>query len=131
MNEIDQEKIQIRPVILAALINESMSFEEQFQNATLRPIIKLQHDLLFEILKNYFKTSKINFRNLSTPDKRQFVSNNLMKDSALKNELLGIIIGFFTLDEYTAYKSQQSELNKRIISIIKERINSNLDLLNR
>ena len=126
MNEIDQEKIQIRPLITNALINDTMSFEEQFQNTTLRPIIKLQHDLIFQIIKNHFKITKFKFENLSVEKKKHFIENTLLKDVALQNELKGIILGFFTKEEYEAYSQSINNVNKRIFGIIKERIISNL-----
>ncbi len=126
MNEIDQIKIEIRPLITNALINESMSIEEKFQNTTLRSIIKLQHNLIFQIIKNHFKITKFKFENLSVEKKKQFIENTLLKDVALQNELKGIIIGFFTKEEYEDYSKSINSINKRIFGIIKERINSNL-----
>ena len=35
-----------------------MSFDEQFQNATLRPVIALQNNLLIEVFKNYIVKRK-------------------------------------------------------------------------
>ena len=126
MNEIDQIKIEIRPLIPNALINESMSIEEKFQNTTLRSIIKLQHNLIFQIIKNHFKITKFKFENLSVEKKKHFIENTLLKDVALQNELKGISIGFFTKEEYEAYSKSTNNINKRIFGIIKERINSNL-----
>ena len=129
MNEIDNFKIEIRPIILNALVNDLMSFEEQIQNTTLRPIIKLQHDLIFQIIKNHFKITKFKFENLSVEKKKHFIENILLKDVGLQNELKGIIIGFFTKEEYTAYSKSVNNVNKRIFGIIKERIISNLSEL--
>ena len=36
----------IRPIIPSALIYDTMSDDERFQNTTLRPVIKLQNELL-------------------------------------------------------------------------------------
>ena len=46
---------EIRPEIPQAKIHDNMSVEERFQNETLRPIIKLQNDLLIELFKNYVR----------------------------------------------------------------------------
>ena len=129
MNEIDNLKIEIRPLIPNALVNDSMSFEEQFQNITLRPIIKLQHDLIFQIIKNHFVITKFKFENLSIEKKKHFIENTLLKDVGLQNELKGIIIAFFTKDEFNAYSKSINNVNKRIFGIIKERIISNLSEL--
>ena len=80
----------------------------------------------FQIIKNHFKTTKFKFENLSVEKKKQFIENTLLKDVALQNELKGIIIGFFTKEEYEAYSKSTNNINKRIFGIIKERINSNL-----
>ena len=126
MNEIDNFKIEIRPIILNALVNDLMSFEEQFQNTTLRPIIKLQHDLIFQIISNHFKITKFKFENLSVEKKKHFIETTLLKDVTLQSELKGIIVGFFTKDEYFAYSKSINNVNKRIFGIIKERIISDL-----
>ena len=45
--------------ILKNLIKEGTSELEYFQNITIRPIIKMQHDLLILSLSNYLKKRKI------------------------------------------------------------------------
>ena len=49
MNTRQSNLKAIRPEILTATINEHMSNDERFQNLVLRPIIKLQNDLLIEV----------------------------------------------------------------------------------
>ena len=34
-------------------VSENSSFEEKFQNKTLRPILKFQNELFLEVFKNY------------------------------------------------------------------------------
>ena len=46
-----------------------------------------------------------------------------------RNSLKGIIIGQFTLEEYELYILNSSALNKRMMQIVKERIKSNIQLL--
>ena len=48
----------IRPEFLSTTINDNMSNDERFQNLVLRPIIKLQNDLLIEVFKNYIAKHK-------------------------------------------------------------------------
>ena len=54
-------KIEIRPGIpgISDVLNKTV--EESFQNETLRPILKLQHDLLVVYFKEYTETRKIKF----------------------------------------------------------------------
>ena len=48
---MNDPKKSIRPEIKTIASTEGMSEEEKFQNETLRPIIKLQHDLLLNFLR--------------------------------------------------------------------------------
>jgi hypothetical protein len=52
----------------------------------------------------------------------------LIKDQKLRNYLKGIVIGHFTLEEYGIYKKQSSELSKRMINMLKERLKDQLQL---
>ena len=46
-----------------------------------------------------------------------------------RNSLKGIMIGQFTLAEHQDYVSNSSALNKRMMQIVKERLKSNIQLL--
>ena len=58
MNSRDAQLLQLRPEILSARVDDTMSADEQFQNGTLRPVVKLQNDLLVEAFRNYIKKHK-------------------------------------------------------------------------
>ena len=58
---MQQNKISIRPQIPTALVNENMTLEEKFQNTTLRPVIKMQHDLLFLRLESELSQAALKF----------------------------------------------------------------------
>ena len=55
----------LRPEIPSAKVLPGMSQEEQFQNNTLRPIAKLQNDLLVAVFRNYVRKHKNVFYDLS------------------------------------------------------------------
>ena len=90
---------------------------ESFQNQTLRPILKFQHELTIALLKNH-RNYKIDQVPDSTRDKyAAFLSKYVQSNLDLKNQLLGVILGFFTTDEMSFYKDQRKELNRRIIQM--------------
>ncbi|MFD2550895.1 glyoxalase [Bizionia sediminis] len=124
-----EQLLASRPLIPSAQVHNNMSLEERFQNETLRPIIKLQNDLLVAVFLNYTKKHKKPFSTLATEKQIVFIENVFQKNMAFKNTLKGIIIGFFTIDEYHFYANNASALNKRILAIIKERLISNLQIL--
>jgi hypothetical protein len=114
-----------RPV-LENLIKENMSVIELFQNQTLRPVIKMQHDLLIASFKNYIVKRKIDFSSLTAQKKRSKTKAVFVKDINYKNLTLGFIIGAFTADEYSYYTLHASELNRRILQIITQRVQDSL-----
>ena len=118
----------IRPEISSETINDNMSNDERFQNLTLRPVTKLQNDLLVEVFKNYVEKHKCVFYGLSLERRLDYIENAINKDMKFRNSLKGIIIGLFTVEEYLIYIQNSSALNKRMMHIVKERLISNIML---
>lgn len=125
--EIDLESL--RPEIPSAIVNPLMSTDEQFQNKTLRPIVKLQNDLFLMVFKNYVLKHKNVFYTLSLDRRLQYIENAVQKDIKFRNSLKGMVIGQFTLEEYEQYIQNSSALNKRMMSLVIERLKSNIQLL--
>ena len=111
--------LNIRPEIAEALLSENMSAEERFQNITISPILKLQHELLIDVFKNYIAKHKNVFYELSLPKQLDYIENAIHKDMKFRNSLKGMIIGQFTIEEYSAYTQNSSALNKRIMNMVK------------
>jgi hypothetical protein len=114
-----------RPV-LEELIKDNMSALELFQNQTLRPVIKMQHDLLIASFNTYKAKRKIDFSSLTDQKKRSKTKAVFVKDINYKNLTLGFIIGAFSLEEFAYYSLNTSELNKRIIQIVIQRVQDSL-----
>ncbi|MDG1171171.1 MAG: glyoxalase [Polaribacter sp.] len=115
-----------RPV-LENLIKEHMSAIELFQNQTLRPVIKMQHDLLIASFSNYIQKRNIDFLSLTDSKKRSKISAVFGKDIHYKNFILGIVVGHFSTEEYQYYRFNSSELNKRIFQIVVQRVQDSLE----
>lgn len=103
-------------------VTEQSSSEERFQNKTIRPILKLQNDLFIEVFKNYISKYKNDFYSYSTEKKLQFIENSIQKDIKFRNSLKGIVIGLFTVDEYLEYIQNSSNLNKRMMNMLIDRL---------
>ncbi|MEM9361519.1 MAG: glyoxalase [Bacteroidota bacterium] len=129
MDSRSRKLLDIRPEIPKARIHNNMSMEEYFQNKTLRPIIKMQNDLLVEVFKNYVRKHKGVFYELSTEKKLTYVEKSIQKDIKFRNSLKGIIIGQFTVEEYTTYITNSSALNKRMMNTVIERIKDQIQVL--
>ena len=110
-------------------ISSESSSEEVFQNTVLRPILKIQNDLLIAIFIDYCIKQKKVFFNL-TPDKKlDYIEDNIQRDLKFREYLKGTIIGFFSLDQYKFYNQNASNLNKRLISMLIERLKSQVLLI--
>lgn len=129
MSHRDTELLRLRPEIPSARVSENMSAEEFFQNKSLRPVIKLQNELFIEVFRNYITKHKNSFHSYSVEKKLNFIENAIQKDIKLRNSLKGIVIGQFTVEEYLIYIENSSALNKRMMNIVKERMFSNIQLL--
>lgn len=106
--------------------SETTTETEIFQNQTLRPILKLQNDLYFSLFTNYALRQKADFSSLSISKKQLFIEQSIQKDAVLKNIFIGMTIGMFTLDELEIYQSDSKVFNKRIITMLMERLKSQI-----
>ncbi len=128
MKTKDEALLELRKSA-TGIINEDSSAEERFQNQTLRPILKLQNELLLEVFINYAKVQKGVFFELSLSKKQLYIENALQKDVKFSNSLKGMIIGLFTIAEYKEYSLNTSNINKRIANLLMERFKSQMQLL--
>lgn len=110
-------------------VNPQSSPEEAFQNTTLRPVLKLQNDLLVEAFINYTHKQKNHFSTLNIDKKLQYIENAIHKDIKFRNALKGMIIGFFTADEFKTYTLNSSNLNKRMMNLLIDRLKDQVQLL--
>jgi hypothetical protein len=109
-------------------ISLQSSAEENFQNQTIRPILKLQNDLLIEVFKNYITESKSDFHHFTVEQKLTFIEQSIQRDIKFRNALKGIIVGLFTVEEYSRYIRNSAALNKRIMSLLIERFKNQVQL---
>ena len=128
MKTKDEALLELRKSA-TGIINEDSSAEERFQNQTLRPILKVQNELLLEVFINYAKIQKGVFFELSISKKQLYIENALQKDVKFSNSLKGMIIGLFTIAEYKEYSLNTSNINKRIGNLLMERFKSQMQLL--
>ncbi|MFK8006555.1 MAG: glyoxalase [Saprospiraceae bacterium] len=124
MSNRDQNLKSLRPLIPTISEENITSDSEHFQNITLRPILKLQHDLLIQIFQQYVIHRKNVFQKLSPEKKLDYIENSIRKDLTFRSLLIGTVIGHFTLDEYQIYTQNENELKKRLINMSIERIKS-------
>jgi len=129
MSSRDSYLKSLRPDILTKTIKTEMSTEEYFQNTVLRPIIKFQNDLLIAVFLQFCRKYKNVFFDLSIEKKVLYIESVIAKDSKLRTSFRDMIIGLFSVQEYSEYLINASALNKRMTGIVKERLISHVQLL--
>ena len=99
---------------------------EEFQNQTLRPILKMKNEILLAFFKTYIQNKKINWTDKSNKKKEAFIFETLSKDQTFKNSIVHLIIGNFSLEEFNQYNENPKEYNKRIWQMLQQRISSQI-----
>ena len=128
MENRDSDIFDLRGGTLGIVTAQS-SVEEAFQNITLRPILKLQNDLFVQVFINYAVKQKSTFFALTVDKKLNYIENSIHRDMKFRNLLKGMIIGFFTVNEFHDYIKNSSNLNKRMMNLLIERLKSQLQLI--
>lgn len=127
MQDRTSSLLAIRPNI--DTIDKSLKTKdvEAFQNNVLRPILKFQNDLLLQIFIDYANKYKGVFFKLSDQEKLSYIQQALSTNQRLRSLILGTIVGLFAVEDFGYYKLNSSALNKRIITMTIQRLQSQLD----
>ena len=128
MKQRDALLIELRGETIGTVSSQTL-FDEYFQNEILRPILKLQNELLLMTFINYTTKNKIDFNNISIEKKLLVIENSIQKDIKFRNALKGMIVGLFTIEEYGKYIQNSSSLNKRMMGMLIERLKSQVQFL--
>ncbi len=113
-----EQILQLRAEVTTDTERSSLP-KEEFQNKTLRPILKLQNDVLVSFFKSQLKGAAL-------PDFKVeltgFVQQRLQKDLATRNTLLGMVIGLLSEEEMETFIADKNEISKRIMDMMAQRI---------
>ena len=99
---------------------------ELFQNTTLRPVLKLQNELLLAIFHDYLTKRKSHFAQMAVNDQLAYIDHAVRQDQKFKNLLVGVIVGHFTAAEWAAFRADEAELTRRLITMLSQRLQQQL-----
>jgi hypothetical protein len=120
---------KVRPKLPDTLTEGELKEEELFQNMILRPVIKMQHDLLIMRVKSHFISKRVLFNVMDNKKRTEAIIQAFQSDHNLKKEIQGMIIGQLTVLEFQQYLKIERSLNKRIVQMVRNRmIDSLFDL---
>lgn len=125
----DTELLRLRPAILANPDENEEGSPGHFQNATLRPILKFQNELLLQMFRHYLLKTKGRFSQFPASEKLDFIANSLRNDLRLRNCMIGVVIGHFTAQEWEVFIRHEQELTRRIVELLIKRLSDQLEVL--
>ncbi len=96
--------------------------EEAFQNATLRPILKQQHDAVVAVMRYYLKKRKARYEQLTSALRLEKIKELVTRDNRLRGLLFGLVVGHFTPEELAYYLENESGVNRRMTNLLVERL---------
>ena len=113
---------KVRPKLPDAITEGELKEEELFQNMILRPVIKMQHDLLIMRVKSHFISKRVLFNVMDNKKRTEAIIQAFQNDHNLKKEIQGMIIGQLTVLEFHQYLKIERSLNKRIVQMVRNRM---------
>lgn len=125
----DSQLLQLRPEIPSINFQQEMTLEESFQNSTLRPILKMQNDLLIHIFRQYLQDRKVKFQQMKSEKQNEYIQLAVQKDAALRGVIQGCIMGHFTTEEWNTFYTDKKALGKRLTSMAIQRLQSQTSIL--
>ena len=113
---------KVRPTLPESLTQGALKEEELFQNMVLRPVIKMQHDILILRVKSYFTSKRVMFNMMDKKKRTVAIEQAFLGDNAFKKEIQGMILGQLSADEFKGYLKSERSMNKRIIQMVRNRM---------
>ena len=113
---------KVRPNLPESLVEGNLKEEELFQNMVLRPVIKMQHDILILRVQSHFLSKKVVFHMMDKKKRINAIESAFQNDIPFKKEIQGMILGQLNRDEFKSYLKSERSMNKRIIQMVRNRM---------
>ena len=113
---------KVRPNLPESIVEGNLKVDELFQNMVLRPVIKMQHDILILRVQSHFLSKKVVFHMLDKKKRINAIESAFQNDNQFKKEIQGMILGQLTKEEFLSYLKSERSINKRIIQMVRNRM---------
>lgn len=111
----DEKFKSLRPDL--DLGNSDKKTLELFQNETLRPILKLQHELTLSLLHSHRNFKADHLGAATRLEFEEYMTKYIQSNLDLRNQLIGATVGLFTKNELELYITNRKEMNRRLIQM--------------
>ncbi len=117
----DEDRRALRPKLDLV---PAAATEEKFQNETLRPIMKLQHDLILAIFRHFLLKRKVKLEQFPADQRFGKIKEMVARDHRLRELLFGLAMGQCTAAEMTDCLEHESDVHRRMTNLVVERLTS-------
>lgn len=93
-----------------------------FLHLTLRPVLKLQNDLLLAAVADFVLDHHIPLAKANLPDQQRLLAELLARNTKLRYTLVGLITGCFTGEEHAFYRQHRGEVKRRLHELALHRV---------
>ena len=93
-------------------------------HATLRPVLKLQHDTLLALVARAVGARTAAFPGFAPPDRVRHLDALVRRDVKLQRLLIGVVLGHLTAGELADWLAYESEMRRRTVALLAERVTS-------
>ena len=118
----DVALIALRPYVEAELTTAPDATAGDFLHRTLRPVLKLQNEVLLQTVADFLRDHHVPFRAASPPDQVRLVAELLGRNVKLRYTVVGLVVGLLTATELVFYRQHRSESNRRLLELATRRV---------
>jgi hypothetical protein len=92
-----------------------------FQHQVLRPLLKLQHEVLLATVADVAHDYHLPLAAAPTETTRP-LTELLTRNTRLRATIVGLVVGLLTRPELAFYRQHRPELNRRLLDLAEERV---------
>ena len=123
MTDRDAVLLAARPVVDADPARAATPLEA-FVHETLRPVLKLQNELVLQVVVAELRKRTPRFADAAVDDRVVHLERLLGGDSRLKRTLVGVAMGALTAPELAFWLRHESEVRRRTVALLVQRVAS-------
>lgn len=95
-----------------------------FQHQVLRPLLKLQHELLAATVTDFALDYHVPLATAAPAEATRLRTDLLARNARLRATLVSLVAGQLTAPEFAFYRQHRAELNRRLLDLVVERLAS-------
>lgn len=118
----DAALLALRPQLPQVLPASGDATPADFLHHTLRPLLKLQNELLLTVVADFVRDHHIALAAASTTEQERLLAELLTRNTKLRYTVIGVMCGLFTSAELAHYRQHRSELNRRLLELATRRV---------